>query len=173
MNSFNVCSFVGRVPTAEVFKPTFVEGNETRRSRYSATLSVRRDRKKEGEQYYHEDLIRFTAWGPTADFLNKYAPPGTPIAIVGSLNVDTIEKDGEKRTYHSIMVDSARIVSGTSNGNNNSNQAETREEQQESPPPVVTNPFHKNNNTVAPTEPTEQSDTQDAPRFNPFGKGKG
>ena len=172
MNSYNVCSFIGNVPKHEAFKPTFVEGTENRRARYSATLAVRRDRKKEGEQYYAEDLIRFTAWGPTAEFLNKYAPQGTTIAIVGSLNVDTIDKDGDKRTYYNIVVDGARIVG--SNGARNDNQ-----DSQEAPQPTssapITNPFRKNNAANATSTPAEQPAAQESevPRFNPFGKGKG
>jgi len=174
MNSFNVCSFIGRVPTHEAFKPVYMPGDEQqqRRARYSATISVRRDRKKEGDKYYPEDLIRFTAWGPTADFLNKYAPQGTTIAITGSLNVDTVKgEDGSKHTYHTIMVDSARIVYD-SNSNNNSERQNAREEETV-PQQPISNPFQKSKTTNPATAISGQSATSEAPvaRFNPFNKG--
>ena len=172
MNAYNVCSFIGHVPKHDAFKPVFVGATEDKRARYSATLAVRRDRKKEGEQYYAEDLIRFTAWGPTAEFINNYAPPGTTLAITGSLNVDTIEKDGAKRTYYNVTVDGARIV-GSSTRNDSQDSQETQ--QPVAPPAQVTNPFRKNNAANATATPVEQPAVQEseAPRFNPFGKGKG
>lgn len=172
MNPFNVCTFIGHVPNHPSFKPSYVAGDDQKRSRYSAALSVRRNVKKQGEQYYPEDLIRFTAWGTSADFLNNYAPPGTTIAISGSLNVDTVEKDGNKVTYHTIMVDNARIVYGNNNGEH-SNQAEQRTEQSMAQQPVtVTNPFHKGQNTSASPVSSDQSTTQKqtVERLNPFSK---
>lgn len=172
MNAYNVCSFIGHVPRHDAFKPVFVGATEDKRARYSATLAVRRDRKKEGEQYYAEDLIRFTAWGPTAEFINNYAPPGTTLAITGSLNVDTIEKDGVKRTYYNVTVDGARIVGGSAR---NDSQDSQETSQPATPPAQVTNPFRKNQTEKATAAPVEQPVAQgsEAPRFNPFGKGKG
>lgn len=174
MNAYNVCSFIGHVPKHDAFKPVFVGPTEDKRARYSATLAVRRDRKKEGEQYYAEDLIRFTAWGPTAEFINNYAPPGTTLAIVGSLNVDTIEKDGVKRTYYNITVDSARIVGGSTRNESQGGQ-EAQQQVPSTPQVPITNPFHKDTAVQTAPKPAEQPVAQEseASRFNPFGKGKG
>lgn len=171
MNAFNVCHFIGSVPTHDSFKPQYVAGDEQQktRSRYSATLSVRRDRKKPDEQYYQSDLIRFVAWGPQADFIHNYAPPGTTIAITGSLNVETVKKDENSSvTYHNIVVDSVRII----NSSRQNNQDDHREEQVPKPA-ALTNPFQKNKAAAGASGATDQDNTeQQNERFNPFGKGK-
>lgn len=171
MNAFNVCTFIGHVPSHPSFKPVYMAGDDQKKSRYSATLAVRRSIKKQGEQYYAEDLIRFTAWGSSADFINNYAPPGTTIAITGSLNVDTVEKDGNRITYHTIMVDNVRIVGSSSNSNEQSGQTEQKEETVAQPIAQVKNPFHRGQaaNTVptSPAQPAAQE--QPVTRFNPFG----
>ena len=120
MNASNVCSFVGRLPkprndNSDAFALTYVEKDESAGrnvSRFSATLSVRRTRKNKDEQYYPEDLIRFTAFGSTADFLGTYAKKGDTLAISGELRIDTYQnKEGNTVTTHSILVDSANILS--------------------------------------------------------------
>ena len=120
MNASNVCSFVGRLPkprndNSDAFALTYVEKDESQGrnvSRFSATLSVKRTRKNKDEQYYPEDLIRFTAFGPTADFLGTYAKKGDTLAIMGELHIDTYQnREGNTVTTHSILVDSANLLS--------------------------------------------------------------
>lgn len=170
MNPFNVCTLVGHVPAHQSFKPVYMAGDDQRRSRYSATLSVKRNIKKQGEQYYPEDLIRFTAWGASADFLNNYAPPGTTIVISGSLNVDTVDKNGTKMTYYSVVADNVRIVGSSER----SSQGTSKEEQEQTPPPApINNPFHKGQGAKAAAglsaAPVTQEQTVE--RVNPFSKG--
>ena len=178
MNAYNVCTFIGRVPTHDSFKPVFAAGDENKRARYSATLSVKRDRKKPEEQFYPEDLIRFTAWGATAEYINKYAPPGTTIAITGSLNVDNVpDQQGNKRIFHTIMVDSVRVIGSSKQENGQSQQQQQQQTHIEEPPAEVFNPFHKGNQpaSAVPAQ-SEQSNPATAEgeteRFNPFHKGQ-
>ena len=151
MNASNVCSFVGRLPkpkdsNSDAFALTYEEKDESAGknfSRFSATLSVRRNRKNRDEQYYKEDLIRFTAFGATADFLGHYAHKGDTLAITGELHVDTYEnREGNQVTTTSILVDSANIIGGVQ-GNGNS----VGERQEENPRTGTSarNSFHNTN----------------------------
>ena len=157
MNPFNNCSFVGRIPNHEAFKINYFEGNESngKRSRYSTVLAVKRDRKKPEDKYYKDDLIPITAWGTTADYLNKWVQRGSMIAITGTLNVETVSSDdGTRHTYYNVIVDSVRTISSSSANSDNSEQPQQQSsfpaQQQVSPAPPPSeyqnsgfNPFAK------------------------------
>lgn len=126
MNASNVCSFVGRLPkpkdeNSDAFALNYVEKDENAGrnfSRFSATLSVRRNRKNKDEQYYKEDLIRFVAFGVTADYLGTYAKKGDVLAITGELHIDSYEnKEGNRVTTYDIVADSANIIGTRQNDN--------------------------------------------------------
>lgn len=48
-------------------------------------------------------------FGKTAEFLNKYAGKGDEVYLVGRLQVDSWEKDGEKKSRVTIYVNQAEI----------------------------------------------------------------
>ena len=51
------------------------------------------------------DFFNVTAFGKSAEFIDKYFSKGSKVAISGHLQSDTT-KDGEKRTSVSIIIDS-------------------------------------------------------------------
>lgn len=176
MNAYNNCTLIGRIPTHEAFKITFVEGTETKRARYAATLAVKRSTKRKDEQYYPEDLVRITAWGPQADYFNKYVKRGDMVAITGSITVDTVERDGVKTSYTGVTVDSVRSINtGNNNGNGNRSTANTALATEEQAPEFEDNPFHKEgqNSVTKSSQPVAQQRSNDDEReeetFNPFG----
>jgi len=72
----------------------YYEGSDQKRSLVSMLLSVQRPHAKKDEKgYYPTDLFAAKAWGPNADFINKYFNPGDPITVEGYLAID---KGGEK-----------------------------------------------------------------------------
>ena len=50
-------------------------------------------------------FLDFVAFGKTAEFLVKYFSKGSPVLLQGELQLDTWEKDGQKRSKHELLVD--------------------------------------------------------------------
>lgn len=76
---------------------------------YSNTLAITNDFKnKKGE--YDSEFVNYVAYRNTADYLNKYAKKGKLVQIEGRINTTSNEKNGEKRYYTKIIVDSASVL---------------------------------------------------------------
>ena len=154
MNPYNVCTFVGRIPTTDKIRYAYSEAGESGRSRMNGAFSVKRNYKAKDEQYYKEDLINFVAFGTQADFMHNYIKRGDTISVIGSLQVDKIvDSDGNSRSYTSIVIDNVRSVGNGSNnnGSNNNGNGHHEEEEEDTPVPRASsptgskgNPFHKN-----------------------------
>lgn len=63
-----------------------------------------RDRNKGGER--ETDFFDVTAWGSTAEFVAKYFTKGRTAVVMGRLQVDSYEKDGQKHKSFKIVADS-------------------------------------------------------------------
>ena len=63
------------------------------------------------ETYKDKDktcFIDVTVWGKTADNVAKYMSKGSAVMVEGRLQYDTWEKDGVKRSKHSLVAE--RVV---------------------------------------------------------------
>lgn len=80
-------------------------------------FSVAVDRSyKQGEER-QTDFIPVKAWRGSAKFISGYFKKGDPILIDGRLEVDKYaDKDGNNRTYTSVIVENATFTIGKSNG---------------------------------------------------------
>ena len=58
------------------------------------------------------DFINLIAWGKTAEFITKYFNKGDMIAVRGSLQTRSYEKDGVKRTLTEVLVDKVSFCGG-------------------------------------------------------------
>ena len=56
------------------------------------------------------DFFNCIAFGKTAELLHQYCEKGSRIGIKGTWNANQYEKDGEKRTYHSVSVNSIEFL---------------------------------------------------------------
>lgn len=89
--ALNQVTLVGRVPFENEVKGN--EGNEY----IMFSMSVARDYKPEGEQYYPEDLITCKAFKGTAKFIGNNFPKGSYLTVVGQIRRDDdYEKDGQQ-----------------------------------------------------------------------------
>lgn len=68
----------------------------------SFTVAVNRRFKKD-----ETDFINCIAWRNTAEFISKYFGKGSMIAIVGSIQTGSYEKDGQKHYTTDINVEEA------------------------------------------------------------------
>ena len=72
----------------------------------SFSLAVRRN-VKGGDGEYGTDWIDCVAWKDTAEFICKYFQKGQLMAVNGSLQTRSCEKDGVKRKTTQVVVQSA------------------------------------------------------------------
>ena len=70
----------------------------------SFSIAVNR-RYKNTEGNYDADFVNCVAWRQTGEFVSKYFAKGRMIAVAGSLQTRTYEKDGQKRYVTEVLVD--------------------------------------------------------------------
>jgi single-strand DNA-binding protein len=73
------------------------------------TVAIDRDYKKPGEEK-KTDFLRCKAFGKTAENINTYFKKGSRILIIGKVQVEQWEKDGEKKSMTEIVVDGFEFV---------------------------------------------------------------
>lgn len=71
------------------------------------TIAVDRIPKQEDQS---ADFIRIVAWRRLAEICNQYLKKGKLIAVDGRLQIDSYEKDGEKRTSSEIIADTMQML---------------------------------------------------------------
>lgn len=89
------------------------------------------------------DFLRVTAFGKTAEFASKYFHKGSSICVVGRIQTDTVDKNGSKVTYTSVVADEINFVDSaagnvtvkTYSGNGASHSAPTKS----TPAPEIAN----------------------------------
>ena len=72
----------------------------------SFTIAINRDFSKEEKT----DFIDCEAWGKTAEYVTNYLKKGVLISIVGRVQKDSWEKDGEKRYKTYINADRVQTL---------------------------------------------------------------
>ena len=73
-------------------------------------FSVAVDRKAKAGEEKKTDFINCTAWNKQGEFIEKYFSKGQEIAIVGRLEVNNYEKDGERKTSVYVVVEEVEFV---------------------------------------------------------------
>ena len=63
------------------------------------------------------DFIRCEMLGKHTENLAQYVTKGKLITVVGELNIDQYEKDGEKRSYTKVKVNKLKFLGGASTEN--------------------------------------------------------
>lgn len=74
------------------------------------TVAVNRKYAKEGQQ--QADFISCIAWRHTAEFISKYFRKGNMIAVTGSIQTGSYEKDGRKVYTTDVLVENAYFTGG-------------------------------------------------------------
>lgn len=114
--SLNKVLLNGRLPR---FEGNYTKGNESSKSFLSWCISVKRDYKKPDEQYYPEDLLKFKAFGPKADFIMNNFGQGDGLILIGKLQVedDYTDKQGNQvKGGMVIMVDEVSFADSKAGG---------------------------------------------------------
>lgn len=99
--SMNKVLLNGRLPR---FEGTYAKGEGDKKSFLSWCISIKRDYKKPDEKYYPEDLIKFKAFGPKADFIMNNFGQGDGMILIGKLQIEDDYTDKEGNTQKGGMV---------------------------------------------------------------------
>lgn len=121
--ALNTVTLNGRLPR---FEGTYKAGEGDKKSFMSWAISVKRDFKPEGAQYYPEDLLKFKAFGPKADFINNFFNQGDGLIIHGKLQMDDDYEDANgdtKKGQMFILVSDVFFAEGTSKDSEGGNSA--------------------------------------------------
>lgn len=88
----------------------------------SFSIAVNR-RYKNAEGGYDADFINCVAWRQTGEFVSRYFSKGRMIAVVGSLQTRTYEKDGQRHYVTEVQVDEAHFTESKGSAEGNSGNA--------------------------------------------------
>lgn len=91
----------GKLPR---FEGNYTKGEGDKKSFLTWCISVKRDYKKPDEQYYPEDLLKFKAFGPKADFIMNNFGQGDGLILIGKLQVEDDYTDKDGKTVKGGMV---------------------------------------------------------------------
>ena len=87
-------------------------------------VAVDRAYTKQGEER-KADFINVVAWRQTAEFVTRYFSKGSMIAVQGSIQTGSYEKDGIKRNTFEVVADNVSFCGGKNDGQGgNSSQNE-------------------------------------------------
>lgn len=73
------------------------------------TVAVNKRNKKEGED--EADFFRVSAWRGLADICGKYLAKGRKVAVVGSVSINTWEKNGKHGASMEVNADDVEFLS--------------------------------------------------------------
>lgn len=94
-------------------------GNDKKVANFS--VAVRRDYKNQNGEY-DTDFFNVSAFGNSAEFLEKYFSKGQEILIIGHLQNNQWETEsGEKRTATNIIVENVEFCGKKEESNTNNN----------------------------------------------------
>jgi len=106
MSDFNVCIFIGRLTRDPEMKYT-AKGTAV----VSGSIANNRQYTSNGQKVEETHYVNFEAWGNLAEIINKYAPKGRQIAIVGRLKTDVFEgQDGQKKYFTKVVVQEMQLL---------------------------------------------------------------
>jgi len=87
-----------------------------------------------GEKKEETCFVDITAFGKTGEIMNQYLRKGSKVLIVGRLKLEQWEKDGQKRSKHSVIVETMKMLDSksdnTGNANNNNQQQQSYQQPQ-------------------------------------------
>ena len=113
MANFNKVILAGNIVTDPELR--VLPGSQTNVTEFRMAVN-RKFKTQSGEQREEAMFIDCTAFGSQADTIKKWCTKGKPILIEGRLRYDTWEKDGQKRSKHSIVVENFQFIGSREGG---------------------------------------------------------
>lgn len=100
--SGNICHDIGERDIQKVGETT----------KLTVSIASNKSVKQNGEWKNKASFFDVILWGKLADNLQKYLVKGKGIAVVGTLDQDRWEKDGQKKTKDYITASAIKLLGG-------------------------------------------------------------
>ena len=118
----NSVILIGRLIKDPELRYTQASGSSYARFTIAVDKGMSKEKKQELEAKGQQtaDFINCTAWGTTAEILNKYTAKGKKILVKGSLQTGSYTaQDGSKRYTTEVLVNHIEILEFVNNNQNN------------------------------------------------------
>lgn len=113
--------------TGRLTKDIEVRKTQSNKSVASFSLAVDRKFKTEDKTAF---FIQCQAWNQTADFLGQYGTKGSKIGLVGELQTEEWEDNGQKRSKTYVNVNNVELLGKPLNTGNQEQKKEPRYQQE-------------------------------------------
>lgn len=80
-------------------------------------------KKQDGTKESHTDWFECECWRGLADIAQNYLHKGSKVAINGKMRSQSVDKDGQKRTYWRITIEEMEMLTPKHNEPQNANKA--------------------------------------------------
>ena len=100
--SGNICHDIGERDIQKVGETT----------KLTVSIATNKSVKQNGEWKNKASFFEVVMWGKLADNLRKYFVKGKGIAVVGTLDQDRWEKDGQKKSKIYITANEVKLLGG-------------------------------------------------------------
>lgn len=74
------------------------------------SVAIDRNRKRADNAVNQTDFIRVVAWNRLAEICHQYLKKGKLVSIVGRLQIDSYEKDGDTRVSAEVVADDMQML---------------------------------------------------------------
>lgn len=106
MSNYNKCIFIGNITRDPQLK-TLPSGSQVAETGIAVNNKYTT---KTGESKEEVMFLDVAIFGKGADTFGKWVKKGKPMLLDGRLKVDQWEKDGQKRSKHSLVVDNFQFL---------------------------------------------------------------
>jgi len=129
----------------------------------SASIATNHNYTSNGEKKEEVCYTDLTFFGRSGEIANQYLRKGSQILVEGRLKFDQwVDKDGQKRSKHSVIVETMKMMDSKSDGQGQSQQAPQQQQQAQS----YQQPQQQQQNHTAYQQPQQQQ--QQAPQQNGY-----
>lgn len=96
-------------------------------TKLSITIATNKSVKSNGEWKNKASFFEVVLWGRLADNLKPYLVKGKSVAIVGTLDQDTWEKEGQKQSKIYITANELKLLGGKADNSKSANTQQANE----------------------------------------------
>lgn len=97
-------------------------------TKLSITIATNKSVKSNGEWKNKASFFEVVLWGRLADNLRPYLVKGKSVAIVGTLDQDTWEKEGQKQSKIYITANELKLLGGKADNSKSANARQATNE---------------------------------------------
>ena len=115
----NICTIIGNLTKAPETRTT-----QSGTANCSFTVAVQR-RFKNANGEHETDYIPVVAWRQLAELCSKYLDKGRKVAVTGSIQTRSYDKDGTKRYVTELIADNVEFLTSQNHAQNGQSKEQT------------------------------------------------